>query len=164
MLNSFNAVGRIAKSNSNTTATGTLYVKFTLAVQRDKDKNGNVITDFIPCAIVGKRGEFFTKYCEVGAMLSVNGSMQSGSYEKNGQTVYTFECFVNNYSLLIPAGVKINNNSQAIQPQPIAMPQQPAAQVPQYQPPAPAQMTPPPQIENLPPPDPYNGTLPFSIY
>lgn len=164
MLNSFNGIGRVAKAKSNTTPTGTLYVKFTLAVPRDKDKSGNVHTDFIPCAIVGKRGEFFTKYCEVGAMISVSGSMQSGSYENNGQTVYTFECFVSNYNLLIPAGTKGNNNSQTIQPQPVAMPQQTAAPVPQYPAPAPAPMTPPPQIENLPPPDPYNGMLPFSIY
>ena len=155
MLNQWAAVGRVAKKDSRQTPTGTLYIKFTLAVAREKDKSGNVITDFIPCAVVGNNAKFFESYIEVGALVSVSGPLQSSNYEKNGQQLTAYECFVTKYNLLIPAGTKAQQQAPA-QPQ-----QQYAAQY--YQQPAPAPITAPPVMDNLPPPDPYNGTLPFNV-
>lgn len=154
MLNTWAAVGRVAKINVNRTGTGTLYIKFLLAVKRDKDRNGNEQTDFINCAIVGNSGIFFEKYIETGAMISVNGQMQSSTYEKNGQQINAIECFISKYNLLIPAGVKAQ---QAAEPAP-AVPQQYGGQ---YQQQAPAPV-PPPVPDNL-PPDPFAG-MPFSLY
>ena len=123
MLNIWAAVGRVAKKDTRTTATGTMYIKFMLAVPREKDKSGNRSTDFIPCAIVGNSGAFFEKYIEVGAMISVRGAMQSGSYDgANGQKVYTYECFVTQYDLIVPANSQANG--QQIKPAPIAVPPQ----------------------------------------
>lgn len=155
MLNIWAAVGRVAKKDTRTTATGTMYIKFMLAVPREKDKSGNVQTDFIPCAIVGNSGKFFDSYCEVGALVSVSGPMQSSPYEKNGVKVTAYECFVTKYNLLSPAGAKTT--------QPAPAQQQPQ---PQYyqQAPAPMPPAPPAVIGDMIPPDPYEGTLPFSIY
>ena len=155
MLNIWAAIGRVAKANVNRTSTGTLYIKFLLAVRRDKDKSGNEQTDFINCAIVGNSGVFFEKYIETGALISVMGPMQSSTYEKNGQQITAQECFVTKYNLLIPAGVKAQ---QAAEPAP-AVPQQYGGQ---YQQQAPSPMPPPPVMDNL-PPDPFAG-MPFSLY
>lgn len=154
MLNTWAAVGRVAKINVNRTGTGTLYIKFLLAIRRDKDRNGNEQTDFINCAIVGNSGIFFEKYIEIGAMISVTGQMQSSTYERNGQQINAIECFITKYNLLIPAGVKAQ---QAAEPAP-AVPQQYGGQYHQ-QAPAPV---PPPVPDNL-PPDPFAG-MPFSLY
>ena len=154
MLNTWAAVGRVAKISVNRTGTGTLYIKFLLAVRRDKDRNGNEQTDFINCAIVGNSGRFFENYIETGAMISVNGQMQSSTYERNGQQITAIECFVTKYNLLIPAGVKAQ---QAAEPAP-AVPQQYGGQ---YQQQAPAPVLP-PVPDNL-PPDPFAG-MPFSMY
>ena len=154
MLNTWAAVGRVAKINVNRTGTGTLYIKFLLAVRRDKDRNGNEQTDFINCAIVGNSGIFFEKYIETGAMIAVQGQMQSSTYERNGQQITAIECFITKYNLLIPAGVKAQ---QAAEPAP-AVPQQYGGQ---YQQQAPAPVLP-PVPDNL-PPDPFAG-MPFSMY
>ena len=154
MLNSWAAVGRVAKISVNRTGTGTLYIKFLLAVRRDNDRNGNEQTDFINCAIVGNSGRFFENYIETGAMISVTGQMQSSTYEKNGQQITAIECFITKYNLLIPAGVKAQ---QAAEPAP-AVPQQYGGQ---YQQQAPAPV--PPQVPDNLPPDPFAG-MPFSLY
>lgn len=164
MLNVWAAVGRVAKKTVNRTGSGTMYIKFTLAVQREKDKSGNRATDFINCAIVGNSGAFFEKYIEVGAMISVRGAMQSGSYDgANGQKVYTYECFVTQYDLIVPANSQANG--QQMKPAPIAVPQQQPSHIQNFGAMQAAPMPPPPpQVENLPPPDPYENMLPFSMY
>lgn len=164
MLNVWAAVVRVAKKTVNRTGSGTMYIKFTLAVPREKDKSGNRVTDFIPCAIVGNSGVFFEKYIEVGAMISVRGAMQSGSYDgANGQKVYTYECFVTQYDLIVPANSPANG--QQMKPAPIAVPQQQPSHIQNFGAMQAAPMPPPPpQVENLPPPDPYDGMLPFSMY
>lgn len=164
MLNVWAAVGRVAKKTVNRTGSGTMYIKFTLAVQREKDKSGNRATDFIPCAIVGNSGTFFEKYIEVGAMISVRGAMQSGQYDgANGQKVYTYECFVTQYDLIAQANNQ--TNGQQMKPAPIAVPQQQPSGIQNYGAMQAAPMPPPPpQVENLPPPDPYENMLPFSMY
>lgn len=157
MLNVWAAVGRVAKKTVNRTGSGTMFIKFTLAVQREKDKSGNRATDFIPCAIVGNSGVFFEKYIEVGAMISVRGAMQSGSYDgANGQKVYTYECFVTQYDLIVPANSQANG--QQMKPAPIAVPQQQPSGIQNY---GAMQATP---MPTNPPPVIDPDTMPFDVY
>ena len=140
MLNCFTAVGRVAQRTVKRTSTGMLFVKFTLAIAREKDKKGEVITDFINCAIIGNAGVYFDNYAEKGCMLSVQGSMRTFTQDKNGQKLTTTECLVNSYKILIPAGVKVNQQAQpqqqqTIQPAPVPAPQPPPVAVPTYAPP-----------------------------
>ena len=106
MLNCFTAIGRVAQRTCRKTATGTLVVKFTLAIARDKDKNGEIKTDFINCVIIGNMGNYFERYAETGAMLSIQGAMRTSSYEKEGKRVTVTECLVNSYKIIMPAGTK----------------------------------------------------------
>lgn len=71
---------------------------YTLAVQRDfKNKDGNYDADFIRCKAFGKRGEFVEKYLHKGMKILVEGRLQSGSYEKDGQTHYTTDLIVDRH-------------------------------------------------------------------
>ena len=85
MLNMWSAVGRVVSAKSNTTPTGSTYVKFTLAIDRPKQKGEDKPkTDYIGCGIFGKSSGFFQGYIEIGDTICVTGPIQSGSYEKNG--------------------------------------------------------------------------------
>ena len=71
---------------------------YTLAVQRDfKNKDGNYDADFIRCKAFGKRGEFVEKYLHKGMKILAEGRLQSGSYEKGGQTHYTTDLIVDRH-------------------------------------------------------------------
>ncbi len=58
--------------------------RFTLAVNRIGEG-----ADFIRCVALEKVAENLGKYVKKGDRLLVNGSITTGSYEKNGQKVYT---------------------------------------------------------------------------
>ena len=133
MLNCFTAVGRVAKRDVKRTATGSIIVKFILAIARDKDKNGEIKTDFVSCVIFGNQGKYFEGYAETGAMLSVQGSLRTNSFERDGQRVTITECFVTSYKILLPAGVKVQQQQQAQPaPQPAPLPPPPPVTAPTY--------------------------------
>lgn len=72
---------------------------FTIAVDRglSKDKKeeyknkGYATADFLKVKLWGKSAEFAANYTAKGLRVLVEGSMQTGSYDKNGVKVYTTE-------------------------------------------------------------------------
>lgn len=65
--------------------------KYSLAVdRRSKDKGA----DFIRCTAFSKSAEFAEKYLHKGTKIVVRGHIQTGSYEKDGRTVYTTDVIV----------------------------------------------------------------------
>lgn len=88
-MNSVNLLGRLTKDPETyepKTKDGVLIAKFTLAVNRDAEN-----ADFIRCTTFGKTAETAAKYLRKGVMIGVSGRIQTGSYEKDGQTIYTTE-------------------------------------------------------------------------
>jgi single-strand DNA-binding protein len=76
--------GRLTKDPElRTTISGKRVVRFTLAVDRDKDN-----TDFILCQAWEQRADFLTKYFAKGSALALQGRIQAFSYEKEGKTEY----------------------------------------------------------------------------
>ena len=79
--------------------TGTATTRFTLAVDRalTKDKKqeaeakGQPTADFVPVTVWGKQAESCANYLAKGRMVAVAGRITTGSYEKDGRTVYTTE-------------------------------------------------------------------------
>ncbi len=72
--------------------------RFTVAVDRyNKDKKD---ADYIPCTAFGKTAEIVEKYCLKGKQVGVTGSLKTGKYEKEGQTHYTMEIYVDRLDLL----------------------------------------------------------------
>lgn len=78
-------------------------LRFTLAVNRRlKDKNGERQADFISCVAWRSQAEFISKYIKKGHQISVVGEIQTGSYVKDGVTVYTTDVLVSEVSSLEP--------------------------------------------------------------
>ena len=95
-MNKWCGVGRLTKDvELKTTNNQTSYCNFTLAVDRRfKDANGERQTDFINCVAWRQTAEFIGKYFHKGNRIGVCGSIQTRSYEKDGQKVFVTEVLV----------------------------------------------------------------------
>ena len=90
-MNNVNLVGRFTKElELKYSKEGKAMLKSNIAVNRTKD-----VTDFINIVAFGKTAELIAEYHKKGDMIALNGSIWTGSYEKEGQKVYTFEVCVN---------------------------------------------------------------------
>ncbi len=89
-------MGRLTRDPElRTTTSGISVVSFTLAVDRRfKSQSGEREADFISCRAWRQTAEFIQKYFTKGSKLAVVGSIQTGSYEKDGRTVYTTDVVV----------------------------------------------------------------------
>lgn len=97
-MNNFCAVGRLTSSpDYKKTPNGTSVVRFTLAIDRPfKDKDGNKITDFIPCQAWRQSADYMQQYIHKGDMVSITGEFHSERYtnKQTGQqrTQYGIVC------------------------------------------------------------------------
>lgn len=97
--------------------------RFTLAVDKglSKDKKeemesqGKPTADFINCQAWGKIAENISKYTGKGLRVLVNGRIQTGSYEKDGQTIYRTDVVVSNIEYIDWENSNNNNNYQETQ-------------------------------------------------
>ena len=84
--------------------------RYTLAVDRRFKREGEQTADFIQCVAFGKSGEFAEKYFRKGTKVVVEGRIQTGSYEKDGQRVYTTDIVVEQQEFAVS---KATNDSNA---------------------------------------------------
>lgn len=83
--------------------------RFTLAVNRTfKNKDGKYDADFINCSAFGGTAEAIEKWFSKGKGITVEGEWRTGSYEKDGNKVYTNECQVSRWEF--PLEVKSDGN------------------------------------------------------
>lgn len=84
-------MGRLTRDPElRTTQSGISVVRFTLAVDRRfKNQSGERESDFVSCVAWRQTADFIAKYFNKGSKLAIVGSIQTGSYERDGQTVYT---------------------------------------------------------------------------
>ena len=69
--------------------------RFSLAVDRRFQRNGEQTADFINCVAFGRTAEFVEKYLHKGTKIAATGRIQTGSYtNKDGQKVYTTDVVV----------------------------------------------------------------------
>lgn len=112
-MNKLIMLGRLTRENAVSGEENSKVVRNTLAVQRSfKNKDGNYETDFIPIVAWGKTGDFLEKHFKKGDAIVIDGSMRSGSYEKDGKTIYTLECNVNNIEFSLSRKTDENTNSE----------------------------------------------------
>ena len=91
-MNQVIVMGRVTKDiEPRTTQGGMATVRFSIAIDRGKDKEGNSRgADFPNIVAFGKTAESIAKYTGKGLRVAVIGRIQTGSYTNNeGQTVYT---------------------------------------------------------------------------
>lgn len=94
-MNKWIGIGRICNEVEVKTAqSGTSIAKYRLAVNRQFKKEGQPEADFLNCIAFGKNAEFAQKYLHKGMKIAVEGSIQTGSYEKDGVRHYTTDIVV----------------------------------------------------------------------
>ena len=123
-LNTVNLVGRNTTDiEVRKTQSGLSVAAFTLAVNgRQKDE-----TDFISIVAWRQVADFLGQYAEKGCLLSVNGSIKTRSYEKDGQKVHVTEVIADDVRILAHNAKKTQNEYSTV-------PQQNRSQMPQKQP------------------------------
>lgn len=86
MLNTVTLMGRLtAEPDYRTTQSGVALARFTLAVERDYQQNGEKQTDFIDITAWRSTADFVSKYFRKGQLVAVNGSLQTDTYtDKDG--------------------------------------------------------------------------------
>lgn len=157
MLNKVILMGRLTRDPEfRQTQSGVPHCKFTIAINRQKQKEGTQEADFIDCDAWRGTAEFVSRYFNKGSMILVEGELRNNNYtDNNGTKHYSMRVLVENVSFCESknAGAAPPDQGQYPQPAPQQY-QQPYAQGQQYAPPPQYQQqyqAPPPQYGAIPP-------------
>ena len=102
-MNSVSLIGRLTKDPDVRygAASQTAVARFTIAIDRGKDRNGEDRgADFPSIVCFGKTAELCEKYLGKGRLVGIQGRIQTGSYEKDGRKVYTTEVLADRVEFL----------------------------------------------------------------
>ena len=114
MLNNAVVMGRICNDlEVKKTPSGVSVCRFTVAVERNFKQGEERQTDFIDVLAWRGTADFLEKYFSKGQMIAVQGSIQTGSYEKDGIKRRTFEIVADNVSF---CGGKSESNAPSEAP------------------------------------------------
>ena len=110
--------GRISKMGElKTSQAGVESIKFTVAVDRyTKDKESSA--DFIQCTAFRQTAKFVSSYFQKGKPIVVEGKITTGSYEKEGKTVYTTEVTADTVNFVVGDKKSDGNSTQPAQAAP----------------------------------------------
>lgn len=102
MINRVVLVGRLTRdAETRKTGSGITMATFTVACDRQKKKDDQESqADFIRCIAWRQSAEYMERYAKRGMIVGVDGRIQTGSYEKNGATVYTTDVVCDNVRIL----------------------------------------------------------------
>ena len=121
-MNNVTLIGRLVRDPElRYTTGGTATAAFTLAVDRglsrekrqEAEANNQPTADFIRIVTWGKTAEIVANYLAKGKRTAVEGRIQTGSYEKDGQRVYTTDVVASRVHLIES---KTDGGSQDNQP------------------------------------------------
>lgn len=90
MINRVCLTGRLTKDvDLSYTPQGVAKAQFTLAVNRSfANQSGEREADFINIQVWRKAAENAANYLKKGSLVGIDGKLQSGSYEREGQRIY----------------------------------------------------------------------------
>jgi single-strand DNA-binding protein len=103
MINRAVIVGRLTRDvEVRKTQSGLSVASFTVACDRNRrGQDGQSQADFISCVAWRQSADFLGQYAHKGAMVGVEGRIQTRSYQNNtGATVYVTEIVADNVQLL----------------------------------------------------------------
>lgn len=106
MINRVVLVGRITKDPElKSTQSNINVVNFTLAVNRQfTDQSGERQADFVQCVVWRKQAENLARYIKKGALLGVDGRIQTRTYEAETGTRYITEVVCDSVQFLESKG------------------------------------------------------------
>lgn len=120
-MNNVNILGRLTRDVDLRMTTSNLAVgRFNVAVDRklskekrqEAEKNNQPTADFISCIAFGKTAENIATYFKKGQRIAVSGHIQTGSYEKDGQKIYTTDVVVDSFDFIESNSSSNTNNNQ----------------------------------------------------
>ncbi|MCR5795634.1 MAG: single-stranded DNA-binding protein [Solobacterium sp.] len=105
MINRVVLVGRLTKDvEVRKTPAGVSVASFTVACDRrfsrSADQQGQQTADFINCVAWRQSADFLGAYARKGALVGVDGRLQSRSYDREGQRVFVTEVVCDSVQLL----------------------------------------------------------------
>lgn len=119
-MNNVSLMGRLTRDAELRYASNTemANARFVVAVNRklskekrqEAESNGYPTADFISCTAWGKTAENIGNYFKKGNRIAITGHIQTGSYEKDGQRVYTTDVVVDGFDFV--ESNKDNNSNQ----------------------------------------------------
>ena len=112
-MNSVSLIGRLTRDPDVRYSAGsqTAVARFTLAVDRQRAvKEGEQSADFISIVCFGKTAELVEKYITKGRQVGITGRIQTGSYDKDGQRIYTTDVVADRVEFLDKGGNGSNNS------------------------------------------------------
>ena len=111
--------GRLTREPEiKTSQSGTMIARYTLAVDRRFQRDGDQTADFISCVAFGKGAEFTEKHLHQGTKVIVTGHIQTGSYtNKDGHKVYTTDVIVEDQEFAESRATSKTQEAPAPEPQ-----------------------------------------------
>lgn len=118
-MNNVNILGRLTRDVDLRMTNSNLAVgRFSVAVDRklskekrmEAESNYQPTADFISCIAFGRTAENIATYFKKGQRIAVSGHIQTGSYEKDGQRIYTTDVVVDSFDFV--ESNKDNNSNQ----------------------------------------------------
>ena len=114
-MNSVILIGRLTQDpQASTLDSGHSYCRFSIAVNRRFSRNGENQADFINIITWDALAQNCVKYLVKGSQVAVQGSIQTGSYERDGVRRQTFDIRADQVEFLSRA----NGNGTGAQNQP----------------------------------------------
>lgn len=99
-MNSFNGIGRLVKDIEITEKNDIKLGRFTIAIPRSwKNADGNYESDFINC-ILFNANDYVKNNLKKGTQVSIEGRIQTRSYETNGVKKYSTDIVVSKVMVL----------------------------------------------------------------
>lgn len=103
MLNKIVIVGRMTKDAQIYEKEDNKIATFCVATERNyKDDNNEISTDYLLCKAFGKTATNIEKYTSQGTLVGITGQMRSRKYEKEGQTHFVTELYVQTIKFMSP--------------------------------------------------------------
>jgi single-strand DNA-binding protein len=95
-MNKIIILGRFCKDPEvSSSASGTTFARFSIAVDRRFKREGEPEADFFNCSAFGKTAEFIEKYMKKGSKVCICGRLENNNYtNKDGQKVYDVRIMV----------------------------------------------------------------------
>ncbi len=104
MINRVVLVGRLTRDvEVRKTQSGLSVASFTVACdnrRRQQDGTSQNTADFINCVAWRQSADFLGQYARKGALIGVDGKIQTRSYDRDGQKVYVTEVVADTVQLL----------------------------------------------------------------
>lgn len=108
MLNKIVIVGRLTKDAQIFEKEDRKIATFFVATHRNyKDENGEIVCDYLFCKAFGKLASNIERYTNQGTLVGITGQMRSRKYDKDGQTHFVTELYVETIKFMSP---KSQNN------------------------------------------------------